>query len=107
MERSIGETTVAKPSQRRRVANHRRREQNMSRYEVRGLKRDKELVRHVARRLAAGDAAANRLRKELTEKTKEPEASGASLVAALRRSPLVGVDWEIERPIEYGREIDL
>jgi hypothetical protein len=100
--------TVAKSSQRRRVANHRRRrEQNMSRYEVRGLKRDKELVRHVARQLAAGDAAAKRLRKELTEKTREPEASGGSLVAALRRSPLVGIDWEIERPIEYGREIDL
>jgi len=79
----------------------------MSRYEVRGLKRDKELVRHVARRLAAGDAAAKRLRKELTEKTKEPESPPVSIVEALRRSPLVGLDWEIERPIEYGREIDL
>ena len=99
---------MAKPSQRRRVANHRRRrEQNMSRYEVRGLKRDKELVRHVARRLAEGDAAAKQLRRALTEKTKEPEAPRGSILAVLRRSPLVGIDWEIERPIEYGREIDL
>ena len=99
---------MAKPSQRRRVANHRRRRaQNMSRYEVRGLKRDKELVRHVARRLAAGDVAAERLRNELTEKTKKPQAPRGSILAALRRSPLVGIDWEIERPIEYGREIDL
>ena len=99
---------MAKSSRRRRAANHRRRRvPDMSRYEVRGLKRDKELVRHVARRLAAGDAAAKRLRKELTERTKEPESPPVSIVEALRRSPLVGLDWEIERPIEYGREIDL
>jgi len=79
----------------------------MSRYEVRGLTRDKELVRHVARKLAAGDAAAKRLRKELTKKTKELESPPVNIVDALRRSPLVGLDWEIERPIEYGREIDL
>jgi hypothetical protein len=79
----------------------------MSRYEVRGLKRDKELVRHVARRLAADDAAAKRLRKELTPKTKQADGSRGSILAALRRSPLVGIDLEIERPIEYGREIDL
>ena len=99
---------MANPSQRRRVANHRRRRvQDMTRYEVRGLKRDKELLRHVARKLAAGDAAAKQLRKELTKKTKRPGASSVSLVETLRRSPLVGGDWEIERPIEYGREIDL
>jgi len=79
----------------------------MSRYEVRGLSRDKELIRHVARRLAAGDAAAKRLRKELTDKDVPAASSGGNILAALRRSPLVGMDWEIERPIEYGREIDL
>jgi hypothetical protein len=78
----------------------------MSRYEVRGLNRDKELVRRVARQLAADDAAAERLRKELTQKTGTTRPSD-SIVAALRQSPLVGVDWEIERPIEHGREIDL
>src|ERR1051326_1711834 len=96
---------MAKQSQGRRLANHRRRsEPDMSRYEVRGLKRDKELVRHVARRLAAGDAAAKRLRKELTERTKEPESPRGSIVAALRRSPLCGVAWKIERPMEHGRK---
>lgn len=79
----------------------------MSRYEVRGLNRDKELVRQLARQLAVGDAAAKRLRKELTEKTAAGTQSGANILAALRRSPLVGTEWEIERPIEYGREIDL
>lgn len=79
----------------------------MSRYEVRGLSRDKELIRYVARQLAAGDAAADRLRKELADKTAAATQSGASILAALRRSPLVGTEWEIERPIEYGREIDL
>ncbi|HML11914.1 MAG TPA: hypothetical protein VK456_01325 [Xanthobacteraceae bacterium] len=99
---------MAKLSQTRRVANHRRhRGPGISRYQVCGLNRDKELIRQVARQLAADDAAAKRLRKELTQKTVATTPSGASIVAALRRSPLVGVDWEIERPIEHGREIDL
>jgi hypothetical protein len=74
----------------------------MSRYEVRGLSRDKELVRHVARRLAAGDAAAKRLRKELTDKAVPAASSGGNILAALRRSPLVGVDGKSSAQLNTG-----
>jgi hypothetical protein len=77
----------------------------MSRYEVRGLDRDKKLVREVARQLAAGNAAAEQLRRDLTQKTAEPPRD--SILAALRRSPLVGADLQIERAIEHGRDVDL
>jgi hypothetical protein len=99
---------VAKSSQSRAVGNGRRpRERGISRYEVRGLNRDKELVRDVARQLAAGDAAAERLRKELSQKTVGVKSSRGGILAALRRSPLVGAELQIERPIEYGRDIAL
>src|SRR5712691_10917133 len=68
---------MTKPSQKRAVANYRRRlrERGMSRYEVRGLDVDKELVRDVARQLAAGDAGAAGLRTELTRRTRLARAA--------------------------------
>ena len=57
---------MVQASQRRAVADHRRRlaERGISRYEVRGLAKDKELVRKLAKRLSADDADAARLRAE-------------------------------------------
>src|SRR5207302_1836256 len=58
---------VMNASQQRAVARHRSRlvEQGLARYEVRGLAKDKELVRGIARRLAQDDPEAGRLRGEL------------------------------------------
>ncbi len=100
---------MTKASQRRAIANYRRRlgERGMSRYEVRGLEADKELVRTVAKRLAAGDAAALRLRIELARKIAGESSQRGGILAALRRSPLVGADLHIKRPVSHGREIDL
>lgn len=100
---------MTEPSQKRAVANYRRRlgERGMSRYEVHGLDADKELVRNVARQLAAGDAAAARLRGELTRKTAGNEPPRGGILAALRRSPLVGAGLQIEREVDYGRDTEL
>jgi hypothetical protein len=100
---------MAQSSQDRAVANYRRRlrEHGMSRYEVRGLDRDKELVRDVARQLSAGDAAAAELRKELVRRIGWVDPAPGSILAALRRSPLVGADLQIERAVEHGRDVDL
>jgi hypothetical protein len=56
-------------SQNRAVANHRRRltERGITRYEVRGLEQDKELVRKFANRLAANDPEAQRLRQQVAD----------------------------------------
>jgi hypothetical protein len=100
---------MAQASQKRAVANHRRRlsERGISRYEVRGLAKDKDLVRKLAKRLAVGDAKAARLRIEmLTQVADEPSRRGG-IWAALRRSPLVGADLDLEREVVPPRDIDL
>jgi hypothetical protein len=79
-------------SQRRAIEAHRRRlaERGLDRFEVRGLETDKELIRGIARRIAAG----------------EPPRVGGVL-AALRRSPLVGADLDITREETPGRDVGL
>jgi hypothetical protein len=96
-------------SQKRAILSHRRRlrERGFVRYEVRGLEQDKELVRHVAQRLAANDAEAARLRAEIAnELAGEPPPRGG-ILAALRRSPLVGAALNFEREVVPPRDIDL
>jgi len=99
---------MTKSSQRRAIANNRRRlrDRGMSRYEVRGLDSDKELVRALARRLALGDAAAARLRAELTRQVAGTAARRGGVFAALRRSPLVGAELDVERAITGGRGVE-
>ena len=100
-------------SQKRAVANHRRRlaERGMARYEVRGLEQDKALVRKFAKRLAENSADTERLRREITREL-SPDApsqflTGRDIWDALRRSPAVGVDLNIEREQIPGRDVDL
>lgn len=96
-------------SQNRAVANHRRRlaERGLARYEVRGLERDKELVRKFANRLAANDAEAARLRQEVAGSVLKKPLSGKEIWEALRRSPLVGSGLNLEREVTTGRAVDL
>ena len=83
------------------------RSQGLSRYEVRGLARDKDLVKRLARKLATDDGDAGKLRAMLERELMTQKPKYKNLVDWLRASPLVGVDWYIERPFEPGRKIDL
>ncbi|HKM73041.1 MAG TPA: hypothetical protein VJX94_23765 [Stellaceae bacterium] len=100
---------MAQTSQRRAVANHRRRlaERGISRYEVRGLTKDKELVRKLAKRLAADDADAVRLRTEMLKQVSDGPPGRGGIWAALRRSPAVGADLDLTREIVPERDVDL
>ena len=100
---------MAQASQRRAVANHRRRlaERGISRYEVRGLAKDKELVRKFAKRLAADDADAARLRTEVSKQVSDRPPTRGGILAALRRSPAVGADLDLRRERVPERDIDL
>ena len=97
-------------AQRRAIEAHRRRlvERGLGRFEVRGLEADKELIRGIARRLAADDAEAGALRADLARRI----AGGGlqrvgGILAALRRSPLVGADLELSREETPGRDAGL
>lgn len=100
-------------SQKRAVANHRRRlgERGLARYEVRGLEQDKRLVRQLAKRLAANDAEAERLRREITRNVPEEAPfqphTGKDIWDALRRSPLVGANLDLSREVVPERDVDL
>ncbi len=96
-------------SQMRAVASHRRRlkERGLSRYEVRGLTQDKELVRKFAKHLAGNDPEAERLRQEVAGRVLRKPLSGKEIWEALRRSPAVGADLDLTREVVPERDVDL
>jgi hypothetical protein len=100
---------MAQSSQRRAIANYRgrQRERGLSRYEVRGLDSDKSLVRLIAARLAANDLDAQRLRADLTQEVTGEQPRRGGIFAALRRSPMVGVELDLTRDVTEGRDLDL
>jgi hypothetical protein len=83
----------------------------MARYEVRGLERDKALVRKLAKRLVENSADTERLRREIVrELAREPPPkflTGRDIWEAFRRSPLVGADLNLEREVVPPRDVDL
>ena len=96
-------------SQRRAVESYRARlsEQGLARFEVVGRKADRDLVRTLARRLAEDTPEASRLRAAVNRSLEGERARKGGILAALRRSPLVGADLDVTRPRDEGRAIDL
>ena len=96
-------------SQRRAVANHRRRlaERGITRFEVKGLDTDKKLIRTLATRLATDGVESARLRAEIVKTIGEDPSGKGGILAALRRSPLVGAELDVNRNRSEGRPIDL
>ena len=96
-------------SQRRAVQNYRSRlnERGLARFEVLGLDADRDLVRSLARRLAKEGPEAARLRSVVTQALSGDPRPAGGIIAALRRSPLVGADLDLSRAQSEGREIDL
>jgi hypothetical protein len=96
-------------SQRRAIQNYRARlsERGLSRFEVLGRDSDRDLIRSLARRLAENGPEASRLRAAVTQTIAgEPPRKGG-ILAALRRSPLVGADLDLTRPREDGRSVQV
>lgn len=96
-------------SQKRALKSYRDRlsRRGMARFEVVGLDADRELIRSLARRLAENGAEASALRATVSRTLSgEPPRKGG-ILAALRRSPLVGADLGLAREITHGRKLDL
>ena len=94
-------------SQKRAIQNYRTRlgERGLARYEVLGRDADRDLIRSLARRLAEEGPEASRLRAAVSQSIAgEPPKTGG-ILAALRRSPLVGADLDLQRPREEGRNV--
>jgi hypothetical protein len=94
-------------SQKRAIQNYRSRlgERGLARFEVLGRHADRDLIRSLARRLAEDGPEASRLRAAVSQTIAgEPPMKGG-ILAALRRSPLVGADLDLTRPHEEGRKV--
>ncbi len=96
-------------AQARAVKNYRKRlaKRGMARFEVTGLKRDRELVRAVARRLAEDSSEAEEMRIVMQQKVAEKPRAKGGIWTWLRNSPLVGANLNLTRPFDPGRKIDL
>ncbi|MGQ3028142.1 MAG: hypothetical protein ACT7A5_32820 [Ferrovibrionaceae bacterium] len=82
-------------------------ERGLTRFEVMGREADRHLIRMLARRLAEDGPDASRLRAVVAESLiGEPPGKGG-ILAALRRSPLVGADLDLTRPHQGGRDVDI
>lgn len=96
-------------SQKRALKNYRNRlgSRGLTRFEVLGLDADRALIRSLAKRLAENDTEAMRIRTEVGRTVAGEPPQKGGILAALRRSPLVGAGLEVYRPVESGRKVDL
>ena len=94
-------------SQKRAIQNYRTRliERGLARFEVLGRDADRDLIRSLARRLAEDGPEASRLRAAVSQTIAGEPPKKGGILAALRRSPLVGVDLDLTRPREKGRKV--
>ena len=100
---------MSNTSQKRALKNYRNRlnERGLSRFEVLGLDTDRGLIRSLAKRLAASGSDATRIRATVSRTISGDPPKKGSILAALRRSPLVGADLDLNRPVTTGRKIKL
>jgi hypothetical protein len=96
-------------SQKRAIANYRSRlsKRGLARFEVLARESDRDLIRSLARRLAEDNPEASRLRAAVSKTLTGERPDKGGILAALRRSPLVGADLDLARPREEGRDVDL
>lgn len=96
-------------SQKRAIQNYRSRlaVRGLARFEVLGRDTDRDLIRSLARRLAEDGPEASRLRAAVSQTIADEPPQKGGILAALRRSPLVGADLDLTRPREAGRKVEI
>jgi hypothetical protein len=103
----ISKEPIMGESQKRAIQTYRTRleKKGLARFEVLGRDADRDLIRSLARRLAEEGPEAVRLRIVVTQSIAAEPPRAGGILAALRRSPLVGAELGLERPREDGRDI--
>jgi hypothetical protein len=93
------EPTVDNTAQKRALRNYPTRlvKHGVARFEVLGLDADRDLIRSLAKRLAENDPDAARIRATVRQMIAGESPKKGGILAALRRSPLVGADLDLTR----------
>jgi hypothetical protein len=96
-------------AQKRALQNYRSRlgERGLARFEVLARDGDRDLIRSLARKLAEDTPEASELRAAVSKSIAGELPRKGGILAALRRSPLVGAHLDLARPSEAGRKVDL
>jgi hypothetical protein len=96
-------------AQKRALRNYRSRlvKRGMARFEVLGLDADRDLIRSLAKRLAEDDPDAARIRTVVSQTVAGEPPKKGGILAALRRSPMVGADLNLARSRDTGRKLKL
>jgi len=94
--------------QTRAIRNYRKRltQRGMARFEVLGLASDRELIRALARCLSDDSPDSIEIRA-LVHRALSPQPPKGNILAALRRSPMVGAELNLTRPQVARRKVDL
>ncbi len=95
-------------AQTRAIRTYRKRlsERGLARFEVLGRDADRDLIRSLARRLAEDGPEASRLRAAMAGTVAGDGPRRGGILAALRRSPLVGAELELKRTRHEGRTVE-
>jgi hypothetical protein len=79
----------------------------MARFEVLALETDRYLIRSLAKRMAASGPDASRIRDTVRRTISDEPAKKGGIFMALRRSPLVGANLTLDRPVIPPRRVKL
>jgi hypothetical protein len=79
----------------------------VARFEIQALETDRSLLRDLARKLAVESSEAMELRAKVVHAISGEPPKKGGILAALRRSPMVGADLDLTRSTETGRRVDL
>src|SRR5215831_18856618 len=80
-------------------------QRGLARFEVLGLETDRDLIRSLARQLASDDADSARIRASVRRTLSGEQSKKGGILNALRRSPLVGADLDLNRPLAQDRKV--
>lgn len=96
-------------AQKRAIRNYRSRQaqRGIARFEVQALDADRELIRALARRLAEDGPEAMQARTTVQQIVSGEPPHQGGILQALRRSPLVGANLDLDRAREEGRKVGL
>ncbi|HET7864167.1 MAG TPA: hypothetical protein VFL86_07130 [Burkholderiaceae bacterium] len=96
-------------AQKRALQKYRTRltELGMARFEVLGLDADRDLIRSLAKRLTEEGPEAAKIQTTLRTNLHGEAPPKGRILAALRRSPLMGSDLDSARARVGGRRLDL
>jgi hypothetical protein len=103
-----GPSRERETAQERALKNYRKRlgQRGMARFEVLGRDADRELIRSLARKLADDGLESERIRATVQRTIAGNPPTKGGILSALRRSPLVGAQLDVKRPVTTGRRVD-